>query len=197
MSMATAVRRSTRTAIVQAAWQLFRARGYQDTTMEEIIEAAGVSRGTFYHHFHGKDALLSSLSELFDEEYRTLEPQLDDLPTAGERLLFLNRELFAMIDEDVPVELLASLYSSQLETKGDRHLLDRNRLYYRLLDRIVSEGQLAGEIVSPPSSQEIVRVYALCERALLYEWCITQGEPRLSDGATDLMAQFMAPYIVG
>ncbi|HHW51474.1 MAG TPA: TetR/AcrR family transcriptional regulator [Pseudoclavibacter sp.] len=195
--MATAVRRSTRTAIVQAAWQLFRARGYQDTTMEEIIEAAGVSRGTFYHHFHGKDALLSSLSELFDEEYRTLEPQLDDLPTAGERLLFLNRELFAMIDEDVPVELLASLYSSQLETKGDRHLLDRNRLYYRLLDRIVSEGQLAGEIVSPPSSQEIVRVYALCERALLYEWCITQGEPRLSDGATDLMAQFMAPYIVG
>ena len=37
MSMATAVRRSTRTAIVQAAWQLFRARGYQDTTMEEII----------------------------------------------------------------------------------------------------------------------------------------------------------------
>lgn len=197
MSMATAVRRSTRTAIVQAAWQLFRARGYQDTTMEEIIEAAGVSRGTFYHHFHGKDALLSSLSELFDEEYRTLEPQLDDLPTAGERLLFLNRELFAMIDEDVPVELLATLYSSQLETKGDRHLLDRNRLYYRLLDRIVSEGQLAGEIVSPPSSQEIVRVYALCERALLYEWCITQGEPRLSDGATDLMAQFMAPYIVG
>ena len=95
------------------------------------------------------------------------------------------------------MELLASLYSSQLETKGDRHLLDRNRLYYRLLDRIVSEGQLAGEIVSPPSSQEIVRVYALCERALLYEWCITQGEPRLSDGATDLMAQFMAPYIVG
>lgn len=192
----TTIRGDTRQAIVHAAWRLFRARGYQDTTMDDIIEAAGVSRGTFYHHFRGKDSLLSSLSELFDAEYRSLEPLLDDLPNAGERLVFLNRKLFEMIDRDVPAELLASLYASQLETKGDRHLLDRNRYYYRLLDRIVADGQLSGELVSPPSAQEIVRVYALCERGLLYDWCINAGQTALVPRASDLMARFLDPYRV-
>ena len=36
-------------------------------TIEEIIEESGTSRGSFYHYFEGKDALLSSLSFLFDE----------------------------------------------------------------------------------------------------------------------------------
>ncbi len=34
-------------------------QGYEDTTVEEIIEASGTSRGSFYHYFDGKDALLS------------------------------------------------------------------------------------------------------------------------------------------
>ena len=59
--------RNTKGRIIQAAWQLFYQQGYDDTTVEEIIEASGTSRGSFYHYFEGKDALLSSVSFLFDE----------------------------------------------------------------------------------------------------------------------------------
>ena len=54
--------RNTKGRIIQAAWQLFYQQGYDDTTVEEIIEASGTSRGSFYHYFEGKDALLSSVS---------------------------------------------------------------------------------------------------------------------------------------
>ena len=60
--------RNTKGRIIQAAWQLFYKQGYDDTTVEEIIEASGTSRGSFYHYFEGKDALLSSVSYLFDEK---------------------------------------------------------------------------------------------------------------------------------
>ena len=60
--------RNTRGKIVNAAWQLFYEQGYEDTTVEEIIELSHTSKGSFYHYFDGKDALLSTLSLLFDEK---------------------------------------------------------------------------------------------------------------------------------
>lgn len=56
--------RNTRGKIVEAAWQLFYEQGYEDTTVEEIIESSHTSKGSFYHYFDGKDALLSTLSDL-------------------------------------------------------------------------------------------------------------------------------------
>ena len=60
--MAKKNNRDTKGRIIEAAWGLFYQQGYDDTTVEEIIQASGTSRGSFYHYFEGKDALLSSLS---------------------------------------------------------------------------------------------------------------------------------------
>ena len=65
--------RNTRGKIVEAAWQLFYEQGYEDTTVEEIIESSHTSKGSFYHYFDGKDALLSTLSDLFDQKYLALQ----------------------------------------------------------------------------------------------------------------------------
>ena len=61
--------RNTKGRIISAAWKLFYEQGYEDTTIDEIIERSGTSKGSFYHYFEGKDALLGSLSFLFDEKY--------------------------------------------------------------------------------------------------------------------------------
>lgn len=57
-----------------AAWELFYENGYDDTTVDDIVERSGTSKGSFYHYFAGKDALLSSLSTLFDENIRSWFP---------------------------------------------------------------------------------------------------------------------------
>ena len=61
--------RNTKGRIIEAAWRLFYRQGYDDTTVEEIIAESGTSRGSFYHYFEGKDALLSTVSYLFDQKY--------------------------------------------------------------------------------------------------------------------------------
>ncbi len=184
--------RSTKGKIINAAWELFYEQGYEDTTVEEIIKKSGTSKGSFYHYFEGKDALLGSLSYIFDEEYvRLLDTMPDDMP-CFERLLYLNYELFSVIEDRIDIELLTRLYSTQLITKGEKHLLDSKRLYYKLLRKIVSDGQKNKEITDTMTVNEIVKLYAMSERALIYDWCLAGGEYALSSYAKTVMPMFLS-----
>lgn len=186
--------RNTKGRIVSAAWKLFYEQGYDNTTVEDIIFESGTSKGSFYHYFEGKDALLGSLSIIFDEKYEELRDAMDPDMNAVDALLYLNRELFVMIDNSVSLELLARLLSSQLVTKGERHLLDRNRTYFKLLHQIVKRGQERGELRADVTAGEIVTGYAMFERALMYDWCLNNGAYSLSKNAAVMMPLLLDGY---
>ena len=186
--------RNTRGRIVSAAWQLFYEQGYEHTTVEEIIEASQTSKGSFYHYFDGKDALLSTLSDLFDEKYEALMETMDPAMPALDQLLFLNSELFRTIENSVSLELLARLLSTQLVTSGDKHLLDYRRTYYRLLRKIISRGREEGQLTDRLSVSEMVKLYALCERALMYDWCLCGGEYSLVSYADRMTPMFLESF---
>ena len=192
--MAARGKNQTKKRIVSAAWRLFYEQGYDDTTVDDIIRESGTSKGSFYHYFEGKDALLSTLSLLFDEKYEELMETMDEDMNSFDKLLFLNIELFTMIENTVPLELLARMYSTQLITKGDKHLLDRNRTYYKVLRKITLEGQEKGGLRSDMSVNEMTKLYALCERALLYDWCICEGDYSLKNYARDMMPRFIRDF---
>lgn len=185
---------NTKGKIVATAWRLFYEQGYDDTTVEEIIAESGTSRGSFYHYFEGKDALLSSLSYLFDEKYEALMPTINPEMNSFDKLMYLNRELFGMIEDTVPFELLAQLYSSQLITRGEKHMLDQSRTYYKLLRQIVTEGQQRGELRTDVTAKELARVYAITERGMMYDWCISGGNYSLRGYAADMLPRLMASF---
>ena len=187
--------RNTRGRMVSAAWQLFYEQGYEHTTVEEIIEASQTSKGSFYHYFDGKDALLSTLSDLFDEKYEALMDTMDFAMPALDQLLFLNSELFRTIENSVSLELLARLLSTQLVTSGDKHLLDYRRTYYRLLRKIISRGREEGQLTDRLSVSEMVKLYALCERALMYDWCLCGGEYSLRDYSAKVLPGFLSSFL--
>ena len=58
-----------RQQLLNAAWKLFYQKGYQNTTMEDILKEAHCSKGRLYYYFHAKAELLDSMYELFDEKY--------------------------------------------------------------------------------------------------------------------------------
>lgn len=183
--------RNTKSKIVSAAWKLFYDNGYENTTIEDIIFESGTSKGSFYHYFESKDALLGSLAYLFDEKYEELEGEINQDTDSIENLLFLNRKLFEMIENTIDLELMKRLYSTQLVTKNEKQLLDHNRVYYRLLRKIVIAGQEKNEITKQMSVNEIVKYYAFCERAMIYDWCLCNGDYSLSDSASKMMPFFM------
>ena len=186
--------RNTKGRIVAAAWKLFYEQGYEDTTVEDIIFESETSKGSFYHYFDGKDALLSSLSVLFDEKYEEIMSR-EDLPADSIELLqYLNVSLFETIEDTVSIDLLSRLFSSQLVTRGEKHLLDRNRTYYKLLRRIITDGQARGEIRADLTVNEVVKAYAMFERGVMYDWCLSRGEYSLSHFSARMLPLFLQSF---
>ena len=132
------------------------------------------------------------MSYIFDEEYERLDETLTDITNSFDKLLYLNSALFSMIEERIDIDLLTRLYSTQLVTKGEKHLLDNKRTYYKLLRKIVLEGQKNGEITDKMTVNEIVKLYAMSERALIYDWCLCNGEYSLTAYAKTVMPVFLS-----
>ena len=189
--------RNTKGRIISAAWKLFYEQGYEGTTVEDIVFESETSKGSFYHYFDGKDALLGTLAYVFDEKYEELKGMMAPSLGAVEKLIYLNHELFAMIDGGVSMDLLTRLLSTQLLARGEKHLLDRNRTYFKLLRQIIAEGQQAGQLRRDRTVNDIVKAYALWERALMYDWCLCGGEYSLVAYADQMTPMFLASYRAG
>ena len=176
-------RRSTKSRIVKSAWNLFYKNGYDNTTVEDIITASKTSKGTFYHYFKGKEALLNSLSDLFDQKY--------------DKLLLLNHELFYMIETSVDISLLAFLYSSQLTTRDKKSLSDHKRFYFRWISEIIEEALEHGEFSNTSTTEELMNIYAMYERALLYDWALFKGKFSLTEYSDRLLPHVLDTFVKG
>jgi TetR/AcrR family transcriptional regulator, transcriptional repressor for nem operon len=60
-------RHESKTRFLQAALQLIRAKGYTATTIEEVCETAGLTKGSFFHHFDSKEELALAAADYWTE----------------------------------------------------------------------------------------------------------------------------------
>lgn len=67
-------REATRRRLVDAAWQVFAAEGYEAAAIDRVLAVAGVSKGALYHHFASKEALFAAV---FEEAARSAIAEAD------------------------------------------------------------------------------------------------------------------------
>lgn len=187
-------KKSVKDRIVSAAWELFYEKGYDTTTVDDIIRLSDTSKGSFYYYFDGKDSLLNTLSTVLDDLYLTLKEEMDPYMDSFEKLMFLNYRSHLFMEQKIKVDLLASLYSTQLISKGERSLLDQNREYYKLVAAVMEEGQKRGEINRRKSVSELLKYYSLCERALVSDWCLNKGSYSLAEYSKEYMPIMMGSF---
>ena len=68
---------NTKAKIARVAWKVFHEKGYEETTIDEIILQSGTSKGSFYHYYSGKDELLGALADVFDSWYEEFIQEMD------------------------------------------------------------------------------------------------------------------------
>jgi proline racemase len=168
---------SVRSRIVKAAWTLFDKKGYDETTLEEVISGAEVSEKEFYKYFSQKEDLEHTLGDLFDRKYAELMVSMSPKLSYYEKLLYLNKELFALIEDHVPLNLISHIYVSEPDER--REMLNHERLYYKLIPRLMEEGQQAGEFNLEEPAEALAENYATIERGLIYDWCVKGGRDSL------------------
>ena len=171
----------TRHRIFHAAIDLFRERGFEQTTVDDITEKADVAKGTFFNYFHRKDAVLAYLTEerllAFEEnagallaDARPVREKLVDLYTMAASAYAEDRDL----SQYVLVELMAHAFSPANEVMTRWH--DQ-------IVRIIAQGQEAGALrrdMDPVRCEELLQgVYF----ATLYQWvcCVPEVFPLLDE----------------
>jgi AcrR family transcriptional regulator len=99
----------TRARILDAAAAGFAEQGYDGTSVAEICQRAGVSKGAFYHHFSSKQTLFL---ELLERWLDVVDSQLEEMRTAEttvpEQLLAMTdmiRQVFRAAEDQLPVFL--------------------------------------------------------------------------------------------
>lgn len=185
-----------RQRIIDSAWELFYEKGYANTTINEIIEKAGTSKGGFYYYFSQKDDLLNSLYVIFDREYEKFYTNLDKSQNAILQLDLVNQYVCFFIDANVSYELLTELYRSQLDRRKQEAFLNPDRYYFRMVREIIETGQKRGEIRDDIDAYTLSQHILLLERGILINWCVRAGDYLLgSKGNEDfrLYTAFLKP----
>ncbi len=162
-----------RQRILDAAWELFDEKGYKKTTVNDIIRRADTSKGGFYYYFESKDELLHSLYNIFDREYEKFYKTMDESLDSMTRLKQLSQYMLYFIEGNTSPEFMIALYDMQ-EKKRD-NFQDQNRYYFRLVKKIIAEGQQRKEIRDDMTAEELEHHVLVLEKGIILDWCVQNG----------------------
>lgn len=106
-------RRDTHQRITQTGLELFLAKGYEETTLDEIAAAAGISRRTFFHYFKSKDEILLAWQITVADSIRIAVLEEDRNRAPLDALCGALLKLAAHFDTDTAIAMARVLQSSE------------------------------------------------------------------------------------
>jgi AcrR family transcriptional regulator len=135
-----------RRALLEAAIDLFHQRGYDGTSVREIVAAAGLTKGAFYHYFASKDDLLQLIhDDYLDRQLAALEAiRQEDLP-ARAKLERVVHTIVEALDTDHKSMSVFMRERRALSPAGFERLRAKRDLYERELVGLLEEGVQSGE----------------------------------------------------
>lgn len=169
----------TRSGILDAAERLFHAQGVAGTSLQNIAETAGVTRGAVYWHFRDKADLFNAMMERvcmpFDEASEAVDraPPDQALSRLREHLAFL----LERTQSDEQVRRVFSIATQMIEYNGELALVRERRLQWQavhlaLLERALAAARKSGQVTTQvPLKQVAMGLHALFD-GLLQNWLL-------------------------
>ena len=134
--------------ILDAAMVVFARSGFHDARMDDIVQEAGLSKGTLYWYFKSKEEIITAISQrLFATDIKQVESLLNAQGTVSERLQQLIRDRVQGMQEmsDV-VAILVEFYAAALHQDGVRQFIKTYfQNFHDLLVALIQQGIERGE----------------------------------------------------
>jgi AcrR family transcriptional regulator len=154
--------------IVAAAVELFKAKGYHQTTMDDVAEKAEISRGTLFNYFPSKDALLLPWGqEILDHHIRPgLQAHLATGPTTVQALqvLFTNMTEIILASPDV----IQAFMHEVLKPSNERQKALAGTGNQEIFIQVLRYGQERGEVRSDIPLENLARYVGAVHGSLLF-----------------------------
>ncbi len=185
-----------RKQVLAAAVDLFAANGYDGTSVQQIVERAGVTKGALYHYFTAKeDILLEIYTTVFEEQLAAL----DDIVGMGRDPEWTLREiihsLVSVTAANAKISAVFSREASRMDRAAWAALQDRWRGYQEAVRAVIRRGQADGTF-SGVASPELTSWVIFGVTTTLHTWYRPDGPKsgqELSRELSDLVFSGLSP----
>ena len=166
--------KETKDRIFRAAKEILQEKGYEALSIKNICEVAGVSNGSFYHHFKSKDDLLS----YHVEEQPSIDPDLLDIPSDKEDAkeaivgVYLN---YAAYCDVLGVDFIAGYYHTKNEALNPDIRTERPYPIVTV-QKYLEKAVAANAIQLKLSIEEVVTDIRMLVIGNAFEWALRNGE---------------------
>src|SRR5882724_13174441 len=169
-----------RERLFSASLRLFGQKGFAETTVEDITEAADVGKGTFFNYFPSKDHILLAFSDM---QLAKLEQSINGLAASQQPLREFMRSLVLRMTEEPPRNpgMIRALLLGYLSSNPVREeMINKQNRAHALHKQMVEIGQERGEVRKDLSAAEIAHVFRQTILGTLLIWSVT-GDASLRD----------------
>lgn len=189
----------TQKKIIQAAKVLIAAKGFADTSIEDIAKQAGVSTGSFYTYFKKKEDVVEALNQTDFYRLAEIVNGMKDRDIL-DRLRYYCREFLGDIEE-TGIEICRQWLKNNL-SPNDMFLGGTYITKYRYDDQtmrsILQEAVTRGELRSDAPLDDLALLINTQLYGLMVAWCMTDGQIKGSE-KTDALCSIvlqaaLAPY---
>jgi AcrR family transcriptional regulator len=170
----------TRERLFNAAVRLFAEKGFAETTVEDITNAADVGKGTFFNYFPSKEHILIAFSDM---QLGKLERFVEAARSTKEPM----RAFFRTMSQQMTSEpakkpdFMRALLQANLSSLSVRNVMrERNVRGENLLSQLVQIGQERGEFRRDVSALEIARVFRQMTFGTVLLWSV-YGDDSLTE----------------
>src|SRR3979409_2097165 len=167
-----------RERLFRAALQLFGEKGFAETTVEDITDAADVGKGTFFNYFPSKDHILLAFGEM---QLGKLEAAVNTARSTNEPMPHFLRSLGVRMTQEPTRNpaIIRALLQAYLSTTPVREaMIDVQQRVHALLTQMIQLGQDRGEIRSDLPAADFAHVFRQTIFCPLLIWSL-YGDARL------------------
>lgn len=181
--------KETKEKIFLAAKRILQKNGYENLSIKNICEEAGVSNGSFYHHFKTKDDLLS----YYIEDQPSMAPDLLDTPTNAEEAKFaivgvyLN---YAKYCKELGVDFIAGYYTPRNQALNPTIRTERPYPIVTV-QHYLETAASANVIRTNLSIEEIVTDIRMLVIGNVFEWAMTNGQADFEENIKRSLSHYL------
>jgi TetR/AcrR family transcriptional repressor of nem operon len=158
-------------AVVEAAMTAFRRRGFEGTSLQDLVDATGLGRGSLYAAFGSKEGLYLAAVDRYRENYAM---PLADIFRSGSPARDIVREVLVNIVDEIAQdgERLACLIVSAATERipHDRLIAERIRsttdALQDVLTEVIAAGQQNGEVANKQPASDLARFFVMTAQGL-------------------------------
>ena len=164
--------RETKEKIFKAAKRILQKGGYEELSIKNICEEAGVSNGSFYHHFKTKDDLLS----YYIEDQPQIEPNLLELPDSVQAVkdgiiqVYLN---YVKYCRELGVEFMSGYYDTKNQALNADIRTERPYPIVTVRAYVEKAVQAGVAVLNVPIEEFTTDLRMIVN---VFEWCIKHGK---------------------